>query len=272
MSRVTLLGSFPSENVDGFIASTARISTDSRQTDVRGLIRYLFRHSHLSPFEFANFTFEIEAPIFVKNHVVRHRSAKFNERSLRYTTYKEDFFRPSQHEGAIRFCLTENQQEPSRDYSGDNLREIYEKNKKLNNRQSSIVLPNEEVKNDFLRIEQKIENLFEEYQLLLNKGIAPEVARFCLPLATMTKFRICFDLRNLLNFLNLRLDSGAQKETRDIAEQMYQLIKPLAPETLSVWEEYEYNALKLTLLKDNVSISERNEMKLKFDIIDNISK
>lgn len=269
MSKVLLLGSFPSENVDGFIASTARISTDSRQTEVRGLIRYLFRHSHLSPFEFANFTFEIEAPIFVKNHIVRHRSAKFNERSLRYTTYKEEFFRPSQQEGAIRFRLTENSEQPTRDYNGENLREIYEKNKKQNNRQSSVVLPNEDVKADFERIEKKLENLFEEYQILLNKGVAPEVARFCLPLATMTKFRVCFDLRNLLNFLNLRLDPGAQKETRDVAEQIYQLIKPLAPETFKVWEEYEYNALKLTLLKEDVSASERNDMTLKFDIIRN---
>lgn len=269
MSKVSLLGSFPVENVDGFIASTARISTDSRQTEVRGLIRYLFRHSHLSPFEFANFTFEIEAPIFVKNHIVRHRSAKFNERSLRYTTYNEEFFRPSQYEGAIRFRLTDNSEKPTHDYTGSNLREIYEKNKKQNNRQSSVVLPNEDVKADFERIERKLEDIFEEYQTLLNKGVAPEVARFCLPLATMTKFRVCFDLRNLLNFLTLRLDSGAQKETRDVAEQIYQLIKPLAPETLRVWEEYEYNALKLTLLKEDVSASERNEMNLKFDIVKN---
>lgn len=243
MTTVKLIATSPHENLEEFIVSTARISTDSRKSDVRQLLRYLFRHQHLSPFEFVSFVFEIECPIFVKNQIVRHRTAKLNERSLRYVEFEENFFRPSQNEGAIRF-------------SGSN------------NRQSSVVGDDSMVREDFERIEKKLEDLFSEYRNLIQKGVANEVARFCLPLATMTKLRVSFDLRNLLNFLGLRLDKGAQEETRQVANQILNLIRPLVPNTIEVWEQYSLNAITITdLPRETVSTNEYKEMKEKIDRI-----
>jgi len=243
MTRVSLLIASPSENIEEFIVSTARTSTDSRKDDIRPLIRYLFRHQHLSPFEFANFTFEIECPIFVKNQIVRHRTAKFNERSLRYVQYEESFFRPSKSENGIRF-------------------------KGSSNRQSSIPGDVESVREDFERIESKLDDILKEYHNLISKGVANEVARFCLPLATMTKFRISFDLRNLLHFLYLRTDASTQYETRIIANQMLELIRPMVPTVIEVWEDYSINSVVLANLDESkASQGEINEMKSKIESI-----
>jgi thymidylate synthase (FAD) len=221
----------PTENDLGMeeaIVRTARVSY-GRKTgnpmDDRKLIRYLYRNEHTSPFESVKFQFLIRAPIFVKNQIVRHRTANFNEFSQRYAQVPEAFFDPSKVASSIR---------------GNN----------QVNKQSSGILDDTATQNLQTLLEtegrQLLEAQFAFYRKLLEKGMCREVARVYLPMATYTQFYFTIDLKNLIHFLHLRCDPHSQKETREYACAMFELIKPYVPETVHAYESFTLHAMKLS--------------------------
>lgn len=217
--------------LDNRIAAVARTSNghDTDPSDVAAtsaLIRYLYRHHHMSPFEFAEFDFLIRAPIFVKTHFFRHRTASVNEQSRRYlpTQADEDFYHPSiEHAAGIR-------------------------KQAKTNRQSSVV--NQDFATEYLGkicdLETKVEGVIEDAAVLNRNGVANEVVRFCLPVSTFTTFRFKIDLRNLLQLLYLRIAPDAQYETRQYANAILELVEPLFPATFKAWREFSVESVVLS--------------------------
>lgn len=192
------------------IVEAARVSymgeTKSPIQDA-SLISYLYRHRHTSPFEQVSFRWRLKVPRFVATQILRHRTAKPNERSQRYTpNFEHEFYKPSTIENGIR---SEN----------------------VVNKQSSIYLTSEAQKDLVKHAEEKSEEMFILYDQMIKLGIAKEVARGFLPLSTYTEMIITFDLNNVLKFFSLRCDENTQFETREVAKQMLESIKDLIPTT-----------------------------------------
>ena len=211
------------------IVETARVSTGAGLKSVKedeGLIRYLYKNKHTSPFEMVKFTFYIRCPLFVRTHLIRHRMSNINEYSQRYTEVIDDaFFRPSSiHEGL--------------------------RTQDKGNHQSSNVpttpFPDETIEL-VKEIEGDIENIFKKYHQLIKLGVAREVARFCLPQATYTELFYTMDLNNLLKFLALRRDiKHSQYETYVIADAMFNLIKPFVPTVIKAFEDFTLTGMTLS--------------------------
>jgi thymidylate synthase (FAD) len=253
-----LVDAMPRENCDDAIVQAARVSYGpgtKTASDDRALIRYLMRHWHTTPFEMVEFKFHIKAPIFVARQWLRHRTASVNEMSARYSIVPDEYFLP----GELRKQSTNRGQGGEEPYPDDDLLILKQK--------SSCDLA------------------FHTYEELIRKGVSRELARTHLPQSTMTEFYWKIDLHNLLHFLRLRIDDHAQKEIRDIAQQVYDLIKPLCPMTCEAFEDFrigsvtfsrvELNALK-DIIKDPMSASwrnisgkgENNEFKEKLKLLD----
>ena len=204
---------------DEAIVQAARVSYakgTKSVSDDRGLIRYLMRHRHTTPFEMVEFKFHIRCPIFVARQWLRHRTASVNEISARYSILDENYFLP------------------------DNLR----LQSKVNGQGGEEVMENDE----FLILKQKssCDLAFHTYDELLRKGVSRELARCHLPLNTFTEFYWKINLHNLLHFLKLRMDSHAQKEIRDLADQVYDLIKPIVPITCEAFEDFVLGSITLS--------------------------
>lgn len=204
---------------DEAIVQAARVSYakgTKSVSDDRGLIRYLMRHRHTTPFEMVEFKFHIRCPIFVARQWLRHRTASVNEISARYSILDENYFLP------------------------DNLR----LQSKVNGQGGEEVMENDE----FLILKQKssCDLAFHAYDELLRKGVSRELARCHLPLNTFTEFYWKINLHNLLHFLKLRMDSHAQKEIRDLADQVYELIRPIVPITCEAFEDFVLGSMTLS--------------------------
>jgi len=192
------------------IVSAARVSLDRGVADVERdtkLVRYLMRNHHNTPLEHVRFTFEIKAPIFVARQIMRHRTASFNELSLRYTEIGEE------HECFIPTELRSNSE---------------------SNRQASGPITDYETitEVDLVLYETTclLDQVRENYHRMIALGMAREQARYCLPVGTYTRFYMTIDLHNLLHFLELRLDrKHAQAETAEYAEAIAILIAPIVP-------------------------------------------
>ena len=198
---------------DAAIVQAARVSygkgTKSARSD-RGLIRYLMKHEHLSPFEMVMVKFHIKMPIFVARQWVRHRTAKINEYSLRYSEPEEDFYFP------------------------EKLRKQDHKNK-----QGSYgeFLPRDNER--LLRImKTTCEISLANYKLLIEEGVSREIARIILPKNLYTRWYWLIDLRNLLHFIKLRMDDHAQYEIQQYAKVMYDLLKEWVPHTMEAFDEF----------------------------------
>ena len=192
---------------DERIVQAARVSygngTKSYRQD-KGLINYLLRNDHTSPFEQVVFTFHVKAPIFVARQWVRHRTARINEISGRYSVMKDDCYVPSPDKIALQ--------------SEDNKQ----------GRKNECVP--EEVSNEVRDILIKnSEDTFKSYNELLDMGIAREISRINLPLSMYTEFYWQIDLHNLFHFLKLRLDAHAQYEIRAYAEVMLEMVSKVCP-------------------------------------------
>lgn len=189
---------------DYAVLRSARVSTGARmykgEKKDRGLIRYLYRNEHMTPFEFPVFTWHIKCPIFVARQFFRHRMFSFNEASGRYKEFKWETFTPRE----WRKQDIENEQGSldELDFS-DTQEECYQ-----------------ELHSSYKQAERA-------YATLLSNDVASEQARFVMPVGHYTEFFMNTNLRNLLHFLNLRMDSHAQKETRDVACAMYNRLKGL---------------------------------------------
>lgn len=207
---------------DSRIVSSARVSYSGTK-QLRGdstLIDYLLRNDHTSPFEQVVFTFHVKMPIFVARQWSRHRTARINEISGRYSVMKEEFYIPVEGE-----CCA--QSEDNRQGRGE-------------------VLSDEEYKKARKSFEEAYKGAYESYQKLLDQGVAKEIARCVLPLGLYTEFYWQMDLHNLLHFLALRLDKHAQLEIRHYGQVIFDIVKMVCPVTLKAFEKHVLNSVKFS--------------------------
>ena len=208
---------------DAAIVEAARVSyqtgTKATRTD-RALIRYLMRHKHTSPLEMCEVKLHIRAPIFVLRQWLRHRTARVNEESGRYSEIREMFFSPAL--GDLAPQSLDNKQGREGEFP-------LHKQKAIRN-----------------VIEANNEYSYASYKALLAEDLARELARITLPLTTYSSLYWKIDLHNLLHFLTLRTDSHAQKEIRDYADAILDIIRPLFPYAVEAWEDYQQQAKMLS--------------------------
>lgn len=201
---------------DARIVQAARVSYGAGTKTVREdklLIDYLMRNRHTSPFEQVVLTFHAKMPIFVARQWVRHRTARINEISGRYSVMPNEFYVPA--EDDIRFQSKRDKQGRSPDEVPPELRE----------RVLEILVSGQKA-------------AYEAYEEMIEQNIARELARINLPLSLYTEWYWQIDLHNLFHFLRLRLDWHAQKEIRAYAEVMAQIAKKVAPMAYEAFEEH----------------------------------
>ena len=215
---------------DGAIVQAARVSYGRGTTKVtrdKGLIRYLLRHRHSTPFEMVELKFHAKMPIFVARQWVRHRTANINEYSLRYSEARDDFYIPKKED--IHFQSKFNKQGRDADEVPDALKE--------------------KVIQYFTEMS---ENSFDIYQNLNEAGIARELARAILPVNLYTEWYWKNDLHNTFHFLKLRMDTHAQYEIRVFAEGMAKFVKQIAPIAYEAFEDYVLNGMYLSSIEKSV--------------------
>lgn len=207
---------------DQRIVQAARVSygagTKSYRQD-RALIHYLLRNDHTSPFEQVVLTFHAKMPIFVARQWVRHRMARLNEVSGRYSVMKDEFYVPAA--DTMRGQSTDNKQA-----------------------RSDEQLPNAERIIDQMVEDQRL--MYAHYEEMIDKGLAREIARANLPISLYTEWYWQMDLHNLLRFLNLRMDSHAQYEIRVYAEAMAKCAQAVAPMAYEAFEDHIRGGVKLS--------------------------
>tara|TARA_R110000751_G_scaffold1379_8_gene5201 strand:+ start:1299 stop:1952 length:654 start_codon:yes stop_codon:yes gene_type:complete len=207
--KVKLLSITP--NVEEHIVEIARVSSSrkDKKTNAAGLLAYLVRHKHWSPFEHGSATFEIETSKAIGIQLIRHRSFSFQEFSQRYQDVNKigSVFEPIE----LRAQCEDNRQSST---------EVINPLIKGNN--SIILTSADSVVNSILN------KSLEVYNQLLEAGVAREQARMVLPLATKTKIHMTGSVRSWIHFLELRDDNHAQKEIQLIAKEIKsQLTKKL---------------------------------------------
>ena len=208
---------------DSSVVQAARVSYGAGTKTVRedkGLIRYLMKNKHTSPFEMCEIKFHMKMPIFVARQWVRHRTANINEYSGRYSIMKDEYYEP----------ILENIQPQAKD-----------------NKQGRSGNLSDETKSWFLNkgnSELKQDTIF--YKTALDKNIAKELARIHLPLSTYTEWYWKCDLHNLLHLLELRTDKHAQLEIRAYADAIETLVREWVPVTYEAWVEFIKNSETFT--------------------------
>lgn len=224
------------QTADAAIVQAARVSYGAGTKQVnedRGLIRYLMRHRHTTPFEMVEFKFHVAMPIFVARQWIRHRTANVNEYSGRYSVMPDRFYRPSAE--MVR-----------RQSAG--------------NRQGGDEPIDAATAERFLAYLGRAEALYDEYAALHAQGVARELARIGLPVNLYTEWYWKCDLHNILRFLSLRMDAHAQAEIRDYAAAMWRLMEPIVPITLEAFRDYEMEAVRLTRLEVEAIRASRAEI------------
>lgn len=177
---------------------------------VKGLINFLWRNGHTSPFEHSVFTFGVETPIFVAREFMRHRAASYNEMSGRYTVLPQKFYVPHRARALQQVGKAGNYQFEAGTYAQQSM-----------------------VEGDFERIYNEV---YRAYERMLKAGIAKEVARDILPVGTFTRFYVTMNARNLMHFLKLRTSDDALYEIREVAAKMEEILKDKMPLTYAAWE------------------------------------
>jgi thymidylate synthase (FAD) len=213
------------KTADFAIVQAARVSYGQGTKQVnedRGLIRYLMRHRHSTPFEMVEFKFHHVMPIFVARQWIRHRTANVNEYSARYSVVRDRFYKPS----------VENVRQQS-----------------TTNRQGGDAPIDNATAQEFLAYLDKAEQQYAEYERLMERGVSRELARIALPVSVYTEWYWKIDAHNLFRFLSLRMDAHAQQEIRDYATAMYDLVKPILPIAAEAFVDYDLGGLHLTRLE-----------------------
>lgn len=216
-------------------AGTKKVSED------RGLIRYLLRHRHTTPFEMVEFKFHVSMPIFIARQWIRHRTANVNEYSGRYSIMPDHFYRPTLEE--VRKQSTTNKQGGEETFVSGGPEAA--RHQGIDGKPGDGALTAQE----FLDYLAESEALYERYKSLTEKGVSRELARIGLPVSVYTQWYWKCDLHNILRFLSLRMDAHAQKEIREYATAMYDLMLPIVPITMEAWRDYELDAMRLTRLE-----------------------
>lgn len=200
---------------------------------IKGLINFLYRNRHMSPFEHGSFTFAIDTPIFVAREFMRHRTFSYNETSGRYKELEPRFYllnddRPVVQKGKVGA------------YSFDT----------GSDEQYGIA---------YAATTLAYGSSWAAYQKMLSLGIAREVARNVLPVGTMTQFYATCNPRNLMQFLALRDDEHALYEIRDVARQMKEIFAAKMPFTYQAFEKYQTDWNELDTLRKKVAQLEAYE-------------
>jgi thymidylate synthase (FAD) len=212
---------------DERICEAARISykapSKGEESDKK-LIHYLWKNKHTSPFEMCKITFNIKLPIFVMRQFVRHRVQNLNEVSARYTELPDDFYIP-----------TKWRKQDTKNKQGSIIEEDWDVIKSdLNGPTCST---NQSITN---LVKTHCDWAYEKYQTMIEQGVAREMARMVLPVNIYTEIYCCWDLRNLLHFIELREDSHAQEEIQEYAKAMKTITKSLFPMTLEAFDKYKF--------------------------------
>jgi len=200
---------------DQRIVQSARVSYGAGTKTVRedkGLINYLMRHKHTSPFEQVILTFHTKMPIFVARQWVRHRTARLNEISGRYSVMKDEFYVPA----------PEN---------------IHRQSKANRQGRDEEALSPEQCQKVIEIITRDQSSCYTDYEEMLKDDIARELARINLPLSLYTEWYWQIDLHNLFHFIRLRADAHAQYEIRVYAEAMGKCAKAVSPFAYEAFEE-----------------------------------
>lgn len=201
---------------DERIVQAARVSYGAGTRTVRedrALIEYLLRNRHTSPFEQVIFTFHVKMPIFVARQWLRHRTARLNEISGRYSVMKDEFYVPEPEH--VRLQSKTNRQGGSAEGVTDELRAGVASALERGQRQA-----------------------YEDYERLLEADVARELARVNLPVALYTEMYWQIDLNNLFHFLRLRMDWHAQYEIRAYGDAMARAVRAVAPLAYEAFEEH----------------------------------
>jgi thymidylate synthase (FAD) len=194
--------------VNGARVSFARRKEEMDESD-EGLIRFLMRHKHGTPFEHNAFRFHVRCPIFVAREWFRHRVGSFNEFSMRYARASDEFYVPEPEDvrtqvgkpGAYSF-------EPVSDELAEQTRE---------------------------RLQEVYEAAYRAYEELVEAGVAREVARAALPVGAYTEFYWTVNARSLMNFVSLRNSETAQREIRRFAEACERFLEEQMPATYAAF-------------------------------------
>lgn len=217
---------------DASIVQAARVSYGKgtkRQNEDRGLILYLMRHWHTTPFEMCEIKLHIKMPIFVARQWVRHRTANINEYSARYSILSKEFYLPEPEHMAAQ-SVTNNQG------------------------REGGALPNDQVQHLLALLKRDSLQCYDSYMEHMNMseegvvkdpakdGLARELARMNLPVNYYTEMYWKIDLHNLFHFLRLRADAHAQYEIRVYAEAMLELVKAWVPMAYEAFSEYRLHS------------------------------
>ena len=205
---------------------TKKVNTDS------GLIKYLMRHWHSTPFEMCEIKYHVKLPIFIARQWIRHRTANVNEYSARYSILDKEFYLPSPENLAAQ--------------------------SKSNRQGRGEVLEGDQAKEVLDLLKQDAEKTYNDYEMMLNerfdgttidenkRGLARELARMNLTLNTYTQWYWKTDLLNLMNFLRLRADSHAQYEIRAYADVMLDTVKKWVPTTYEAFMDYRVGGTEVS--------------------------
>ncbi|MDP3341053.1 FAD-dependent thymidylate synthase [Frigidibacter sp.] len=212
---------------DAAITQAARVSygrgTKAVSND-EGLIRYLMRHWHSTPFEMCEVKFHVKLPVFVARQWIRHRTANVNEYSARYSILDREFYIPAPDQLAAQSTV--------------------------NNQGRGAVLEGEEAARVLDLLREDAMRSYDHYESMLSQdgqqGLARELARMNLPANIYTQWYWKIDLHNLFHFLRLRADAHAQYEIRVYAETMCQIVKDWVPLAYGAFEDYRLGAVQLS--------------------------
>lgn len=234
---------------DAAIAEAARTSYGRGTRQVsgnRGLIRYLMRHAHSTPFEMCEIKLHLRMPIFVARQWMRHRMASINEYSARYSVLEREFYLPSP--------------------------EVLAQQSTTNNQGRGDVLAPEQAQRVLEILTQDSARAYDDYEEMIDPNgtnLARELARINLPVSVYTQFYWKIDLHNLLHFLRLRADSHAQHEIVVYAQVLQQIVEDWVPEAFEAFVEYRRDSQNFSktmvdilrrAIRDGVALEEAAEI------------
>jgi thymidylate synthase (FAD) len=212
---------------DSAIVQAARVSYGAGTKHVsndEGLIRYLMRHWHSTPFEMCEVKLHVKLPVFVARQWIRHRTANVNEYSARYSILDREFYIPAPEQLAAQSTV--------------------------NNQGRGALLEGAEAARVLETLKRDAATLYDHYEEMLSQddqqGLARELARMNLPMNIYTQWYWKVDLHNLFHFLRLRADAHAQYEIRVYAEAIAQAVKDWVPLAFAAFEDYRLGGVTLS--------------------------
>lgn len=220
---------------DAAIVQAARVSYGAgtkKARDDRGLIRYLMRHRHSTPFEMCEIKLHVKLPIFVARQWIRHRTANVNEYSARYSVMDKEFYIPQPEHLAAQ--AVNNRQGRGATLEGEQAQEV-------------LRILRDDAMSTYGNYERMLNETFEGETIEEGRsGLARELARMNLTSNVYTQWYWKVDLHNLFHFLSLRADAHAQYEIRVFADAMCELAKAWVPAAYEAFEEYRLGGAALS--------------------------